>query len=508
MKNHDAKTPDFRVIGDVGRRDFLRYTAGTFAVLSMGTLAAGCGGGDDADAAPASTYPVAVFSDIHFNPYFDTTLFSQLVQADPSQWAGVFGQSKITAPSAWGADTNYPSLVLALAGVKQNMGASPLVIFTGDILGHYFSQTFFNLYYAALKLPVPAPADILKDATAVTAMETFADNTLSFFMDLVRSSVGSVPVMFTLGNADSYLGLVPEPSFLRQNADTFYTKFVKDTVDQTEFLATFKTGGYYAAEPAGTNLMVISLNTTLFSPYLEVYLKGAIAAEVVAAVAAELAWFDAKLAAAKAADKKVWLLMHVPPGADIYTTATTDFKGSQTTTATMMWEPAYQATFLQTVAKYPGLIAMTLAAHTHMDEFRAYAPGNVLEITPSITPVFGNNPGFRVFSIDKETLKPVDYLSFNYDLAGNPPQFNLYYTFSQAYALQGPLDTSLPQLASELATNKDKQALYRAHYFSGHSYSIPATGTFKQITDADWPAYYCGSGKMNQQDFVNCMKSY
>ncbi len=502
MDNNNSNiNPDFRVTGDLGRRDFLRYTAGTFAVVSMGSLAAGCGGGGGTDQAAASTFPVAVFSDIHFNPYFDATLFNQLVQADPSQWAGVFGQSKITAPSAWGSDTNYPSLVLALAGVKQNMGASPLVIFTGDILGHSFSQTFFSLYYAGLKLPVPAPADIAKDATAVTAMETFADNTLSFFMGLVRSSVGTVPVMFTLGNADSYSGALPEPSFLTHNAGTFYTKFVKDTVDQTEFLTTFKSGGYYVAEPAGTNLMVISLNTPMFSPFLKDYVK-------TAAVEAELLWFDAKLAAAKAAGKKVWLLMHVPPGADIYTTATTDFNSSQTATATMMWDPAYQATFLQTVSKYPGLIAMTLAAHTHMDEFRIYAPGNVLEITPSISPVFGNNPGFRVFSIDKDSLKPVDYISFNYDLASNPPQFKRYYTFSDAYALQGPLDTSLVQLSSELAMNKDKQALYRAHYFSGHNYSIPASGTFKQITDASWPVYSCGSGKVNPQDFINCMKSY
>jgi hypothetical protein len=97
---------------------------------------------------------------------------------------------------------------------------------------------------------------------------------------------------------------------------------------------------------------------------------------------------------------------------------------------------------------------------------------------------------------------------FNYALASNPTQFNRYYTFSDAYALQGPLDSSLVQLSSELATNKDKQALYRAHYFSGHHYSIPATGTFKQIADANWPVYYCGSEKMNLLEFVSCMKSY
>ena len=468
-------------------------------VLLATTVVSGCGGGNANRTAP-NTFPVAVFSDVHFNPYYDTTLFNKLVLADYSQWASVFNSSTITGLSTWGDDTNYPSLVLALSGVKQNMGASPMVIFTGDILGHYFSQTFFNLYYANLGLPVPSPAAIDADKIAVAAMKAFADKTVAFFADQVRSSVGSVPVMFVLGNADSYLGAVPEPSFLTSNTETFYTKFLNGTVDHSEFQASFQKGGYYCAEPPGTNLMVIGLNTLMFVPFLKEYEQSA--------VTTELAWLDSKLAAAKASGKKVWLLMHVPPGADIYSTAMNDFKGKLTATATMMWEPQYQTTFLQTVSNYPGLIALTLAAHTHMDEFRLYAPGNVLEISPSITPYFGNNPGFRVFSFAQDTLKPTDYTSFNYDLATNPLQFNKYYTFSDAYPLSGSLNASFEQLSIELATNKEKQALYRDHYFSAHHYSIPAAGTFKQITDADWPVYYCGSVKMEQQAFIDCMKSY
>ncbi len=57
MKNHDSnKTPDFRVFGDLGRRDFLRYTAGTFSVMSMGSLAAGCAG--SGDGLTVQTYPI------------------------------------------------------------------------------------------------------------------------------------------------------------------------------------------------------------------------------------------------------------------------------------------------------------------------------------------------------------------------------------------------------------------------------------------------------------------
>ena len=46
------QTPDFRSRGDLGRRDFLRYTLGSFVMVSTGTLAAGCGG-SDASPAPA-----------------------------------------------------------------------------------------------------------------------------------------------------------------------------------------------------------------------------------------------------------------------------------------------------------------------------------------------------------------------------------------------------------------------------------------------------------------------
>ncbi len=68
-------------------------------------LVAGCGGGDS-KSTPAKTFTVPVFSDIHFNPYYDTSLFDKLVLADYSQWAGVFESSTVTGLSTWGDDTN------------------------------------------------------------------------------------------------------------------------------------------------------------------------------------------------------------------------------------------------------------------------------------------------------------------------------------------------------------------------------------------------------------------
>ena len=458
----------------------------------------GCSSSDNHNQVQSS--PVVVFSDVHFNPFYDPSLFPALVAADAGQWASVFQTSTIIAPSVWGADTNYPLLALALSSIKQNLGASPFIIFTGDIIGHNFPKTFFELYYGNRGVPVPDDAAIEADVAAVAAMKAFADKTVAFFMEQVRSTVGDIPVMFAVGNSDSYIGALPEPSFLSNTAELYYTNFLNGTVDHQTFLTTFTSGGYYSADLPGTNLMVIGLNTVMFNYDFGDTLKSA--------VDAELAWFDSTLAQAKTDGKKVWLLMHIPPGADKYETAQSADVNGHITTATMMWTQDYQTSFLQTLSKYPGIIALTLAAHTHMDEYRIMSPNNVLEITPAIAPYFGNNPAFKIFTFSQDTFKSINYRILNYNLATNPEQFNSYYTFSKAYLMQGFMNDSLLQLYPELASGNAKQQLYRGHYFSGHNYTIPVTGTFNPITDKTWPVYWCGIGHMDEQGLIDCVNAY
>jgi len=461
----------------------------TFLMVMLIFSLSGCSSSDNNN--QVQGYPVVVFSDVHFNPFYDEALFPALVSADASGWESIFKTSSIIAPSAWGSDTNYPLLVFALSSIRQNLGSSPLIIYTGDILGHNFPQTFFKLYGSQ------DPPDVAD----VAAMKAFTDKTVAFFMEQVRSSVGNIPVMFAVGNSDSYTGLGPDSTFLDDTAELYYTKFLSGTVDHQAFLDTFNKGGYYSAEPPGTNLMVIGLNTIPFSP-------SPLFGDTSSAVAAELAWFDSTLASTKAAGKKVWLLMHIPPGADIYSTAQNVDNNGHIANATMMWKADYQASFLQILSKYPGIIALTLAAHTHMDEYRIMSSSDVLEITPAIAPYFGNNPAFKIFTFSHDTFKPTDYSILNYDLATNPGQFNGYYTFSAAYFVQGLLDDSLAQLFPALVTNNAKQSLYRGHYFSGHNYSIPVTNTFNPITDKNWPVYWCGIGTMEQQELIDCVNSY
>lgn len=69
-----------------------------------------------------------------------------------------------------------------------------------------------------------------------------------------------------MGNCDSYTGYGPDGIFLTNNAAQLYSTMLNGAADEQGFLSTFKAGGYYAAEPLGKSLMVISLNTMPFSP--------------------------------------------------------------------------------------------------------------------------------------------------------------------------------------------------------------------------------------------------
>ena len=133
------------------RRNFLLYSVGAVAgSMFLGTMNTGCGSGSNIAADP---FPVLVFSDVHFDPLYDGTLFQNLVNKDISLWPAIFQGSSTTTPSAWGTDTNYPLLASALSSISQNVGACPFVIFSGDILCHFLAQRF----YVANGTPIPEP---------------------------------------------------------------------------------------------------------------------------------------------------------------------------------------------------------------------------------------------------------------------------------------------------------------------------------------------------------------
>jgi hypothetical protein len=193
--------------------------------------------------------------------------------------------------------------------------------------------------------------------------------------------------------------------------------------------------------------------------------------------------------------------MHAPPGADEGTTGQPANDNGKITTATMMWVDTNQTTFMGIIEKYPGVIAMTLAGHTHMDEFRLMSPGNTLAITAGISPCFGNNPAYKIFTLDSLSLVPADYYSVNCNLLATPSQFDSYYTFSQAYELEGPVATSLATLFPTLIASNAAQKQYQGAFCSGNN-------TYNPITSKNWPVYWCGIGYIDEQEFFTAVNAF
>ena len=205
--------------------------------------------------------------------------------------------------------------------------------------------------------------------------------------------------------------------------------------------------GYYAAQIM-PGLRIISLNSVIWSSQL--CGKCAVTQDCNAQQAdgdKQMAWLLEQLAAAAAAHDRVYLAMHIPPGADAYATSYSP------ASPVYMWKDAgkasgWQNRFLQAVAGYREHIAGIFYGHTHMDEFRLlYDQSNktctqVAPSCPGISPMFGNNPGFKLVTADADSKLPTDYITY--------------------YATVSPITWQQPYRFSQLAGVKKGVSIYDA----------------------------------------------
>jgi hypothetical protein len=103
--------------------------------------------------------------------------------------------------------------------------------------------------------------------------------------------------------------------------------------------------------------------------------------------------------------------------------------------------------------------------------------------------------------LDGVSLAPFDYSAVNCDLSITPTAFSSFYTFSQAYELQGPLATSLSELFPGLLASNPAKTQYQGAFYSGNNALNP-------ITSNNWPVYWCGIGYMDQQGFSNAVNTF
>jgi sphingomyelin phosphodiesterase acid-like 3 len=409
--------------------------------------------------AQSGTGQFLLISDIHFDPFYDGALFDQLDTQPVEMWAKILEKSQPAGFNLMGTDSNYALLKSSLDEAARRIPGPDFLLYPGDFLAHVWPGKYDRL----------ARQSHLANPQSYRA---FTSKAIRFLANEFRRRYPRTPILATLGNDDSYCGdymLTPDGPFLKMFADTWGPLLAAD-VDRKDFQATFARGGHYAVRLPGTkNQRLIVLTSVFFS----VTYDNACGDSGQTPALDQLRWLDTSLAEARAAGETAWLLMHIPPGINSFSTSESVRKGGPAIT---FWQQELTSRFLQLVRQYQPAIQAVFAGHTHMDDFRVITldgkPVLFSKIAPAISPIYGNNPGFQIYQYDRATGTIQNYQTVyltNLNDAGKSPGaakglWALEYDFHETYGFSVLNPATVAQLANRMSTDDAVQRQYMKFY--------------------------------------------
>lgn len=432
-----------------------------------------------AESQPVSPVYFLSLSDIHFDPFFychnrrPCPIIDKLRQAPVSEWSRILSAYENEAP-LYGEDTNYSLFLSALRAARETAKSrhAAFVVVLGDFLAHTYQYhyTFFSQDWRG------------------TGYSQFVNKTLMFMTQEINRAFAGLDVYPVVGNNDSYGGDYssrPNGAFFQETART-WSAFIKQPANRQAFEKQFPTAGYYAVTgPA--NLRIIALNSVLFS-------NRARGKRVDVAAMQELDWLHAELQAAKDRQQKVILLMHIPMGVDVYSSLRFNLF-----TLVEFWDPKYTQRFRVELQAFSPEIAGILAGHLHADWFQILKASNANKIpvssTPSISPIFGNNPGYKIYTYSPESASLDDFTTY-YMPINSKGGWMTEYNFQQIYQ---PYCRVCPMLKGMLRLHAENRLAERYKQFY-------AVNTTSQPITTKWnPYYWCAIHEVTASEYKQCV---
>jgi sphingomyelin phosphodiesterase acid-like 3 len=457
--------------------------------------------------------PALLLSDIHLNPFHDPAKFAALLAAPATNWAAIlYGPASSTQAAdfshlqetcgAKGIDTPPALLQSSLNAARRQQPHPLLVTLSGDLIAHLFDCRFHTL------------------APTATAAEysAFASKTVAFIALQLRETFPQTPIYFALGNNDSGCkdySEDPDSDFLHAGAVSFSDDAVSPT-NRSAILHQFpQLGDYTVTLPAPIRNARLIVLQDIFESRRYATCNGTSNNDD---AAQQIAWLHAQLTAARADHVHVWVMAHIPPGIDAYSTFVTHRDICAGQSPVMFLASDALAT---TLSEFPDVIRLAVFAHTHMDEFRVYtsAAGTIpVKLVPSIAPVNGNNPAFTLAEIDPATATLKDYTV--YHASNQTSGTNSWdnkdttwaeeYRFSTTYHLPNLSGASLEKLTTSFVDDKsgstEASRAYQQFFYVGDpgaAKSIKASmnAAAMQIV---WPAYACAITHADAASFRTC----
>jgi sphingomyelin phosphodiesterase acid-like 3 len=446
-----------------------------------------------------------MLSDIHFDPFHDPAKFAQLRKASALNWADIL--NSVDTPTqaadfaslqktcnARGVDTPIELLQSSLRAARLQQPKPLFLTLSGDLMAHQFDCRFHTL------------------APTATAAEysAFAAKTVSFVALQIWQYFPHTPVYIALGNNDS--GCMdyredPNSSFLRNSA-TDVNGITENPQTRYAILHEFPHyGDYNITLPSPmkhTHLLVLQ---DIFESKKYTTCSGASSDD---AAKAQVTWLRAQLAAARKSHHSVWVMAHIPPGIDAYSTlshANNVCGGDQPSTFLGSDD------LLKAITDYGDVVHLALFGHTHMDELRVYAstadvkgppsfiPG---KLVPSISPVNGNLPAFTVAQVNPATAILTDYTVYAANsMNGIDIPWKQEYRYSTDFGMPDLSGASLQKLISGFVTDKAGSEAttvdYQEHFFVG------GAGKASLAMKLAWPTYACSMSQTSTVDFRSCV---
>jgi sphingomyelin phosphodiesterase acid-like 3 len=230
-----------------------------------------------------------------------------------------------------------------------------------------------------------------------------------------------------------------------------------------------------------------------------------------AAATAQMSWLARQLSEARAAGQKVWVMGHIPPGIDPYSTVAKfrDVCGGKSPVTFLASEK-----MADLLVEHADVVRLGIFAHTHMDEMRLLEPSGseqpgasagqvAVKIVSSISPVNGNIPSFTAARINPSSaiLKDYEVVEAS-NQTGIDAHWAIEYSYGQTYHESQFSPSNVSELIGKFkADGGAKTAESRAYI---QNYFV---GDMSREISPFWPEYICALDHYTAKDFAACVCS-